>query len=217
MPTFTRRNLGLASGMAAAVALSAAALIAFSADASPAIEPGTTAPGFTGTTSKGETISLSDFEGKTVVLEWTNDGCPFVKKHYAEPPVNMQTLQTEDAAPEDIVWLQVISSAPGKQGHVSGAEADAINEGRGAAPDHVILDPSGDIGRLYDAKTTPHMFVIKADQQVAYAGAIDSIRSARVEDIATADNYVRAALDSVAAGEPVEVSTSTPYGCSVKY
>lgn len=213
----TTRNIGLASGMAAAVALSAGALIAFSADASPAAEPGATAPDFTGVNSKGEEISLSDYAGKTVVLEWTNDGCPFVKKHYAEPPENMQTLQSEDAAGDDVVWLQIISSAPGKQGHVDGAGADAINDGRGATPDHVILDPSGDIGRLYDAKTTPHMFVITGDSEVAYAGAIDSIRSARVEDIETADNYVRAALDAVEAGEAVEVASSKPYGCSVKY
>ncbi|MGB3627224.1 MAG: redoxin domain-containing protein [Henriciella sp.] len=213
----TSRNIGLASGMAAAVALSAGALIAFSANASPAAEPGTLAPDFTGTTSTGEQVSLSDFADKTVILEWTNDGCPFVKKHYAEPPENMQTLQSDEAAGDDVVWLQIISSAPGKQGHVDGAGADAINEGRGASPDHVILDPSGDIGRLYEAKTTPHMFVIKPDSEIAYAGAIDSVRSARVEDIETADNYVRAALDAVEAGEPVEVASSKPYGCSVKY
>lgn len=217
MVTFTRRNIGLASGMAVAVALSAAALIAFSADASPAAKPGNAAPAFTGTTSDGETVSLADYAGKTVVLEWTNDGCPFVQKHYAEPPRNMQTLQSEDAAPEDVVWLQVISSAPGKQGHVSGAQANAINDGRGATPDHVILDPSGDLGRLYSAKTTPHMFVITPEQQIAYAGAIDSIRSGHVGDIAEADNYVRDALAAVEAGEPVEVASSTPYGCTVKY
>ena len=216
MLTFTRRNFGLAAGMAAAVALSAGALIAFSAEASPAAEPGMTAPGFTGTTSTGETVSLSDFEGETVVLEWTNDGCPFVQKHYTQPPANMQTLQ-EEAAAGDVVWLQIISSAPGKQGHVDGAEADAINESRGAAPDHVILDPSGDIGRLYEAKTTPHMFVIRGDQEIAYAGAIDSIPSSRVSDIETAENYVRAALEAVSAGEPVETASSKPYGCSVKY
>jgi len=212
----TRRDFGLASGMAAAVALSAGAMIAFSASAAPAAEPGATAPSFTGTTTSGETVSLSDFEGKTVVLEWTNDGCPFVKKHYAEPPKNMQSLQGK-AAEDDVVWLQIISSKPGSQGHVSPEEAEAINAGRDASPAHVILDPSGDIGRLYDAKTTPHMFVIKADQEIAYAGAIDSIRSARVEDIETADNYVRDALAAIEAGEPVEVASSTPYGCSVKY
>ncbi len=216
MLNITGRNLGLASGMAAAVALSAGALIAFSANASPAAEPGTMAPDFTGTTSQGEEISLADFAGKTVVLEWTNDGCPFVQKHYAEPPLNMQTLQGETAE-DDVVWLQIISSAPGKQGHVDGAGADAINAGRGASPTHVILDPEGEIGRLYEAKTTPHMFVIEPDSEIAYAGAIDSIRSARVEDIETAENYVRAALTALEAGEPVEVASSKPYGCSVKY
>ena len=216
MPTLTRRNLGLASGMATAVALSAAALIAFSADASPAAEPGATAPAFTGTTTDGARVSLSDFEGKTIVLEWTNDGCPFVQKHYAKPPKNMQGLQDEAAA-DEVVWLQIISSAPGKQGHVSPEKAEEINAGRDAAPTHVILDPSGDIGRKYDATATPHMFVIEPDQEIAYAGAIDSIPSARVEDIEKADNHVRAALDAVAAGEPVEVASTKAYGCSVKY
>lgn len=216
MLTMTRRNMGLASGMAAAVALSAAALIAFSAEAAPAAEAGETAPDFTGTTTSGETVSLSDYAGQTVILEWTNDGCPFVQKHYAEPPKNMQGLQ-EQAASDDIVWLQIISSAPGKQGHVSAEKADSINENRDASPTHVILDPSGDIGRLYDATATPHMFVIEPDQEIAYAGAIDSIRSARVEDIETADNYVRDALDALEAGEPVEVASTKAYGCSVKY
>lgn len=216
MAKITRREIGMASGMAAAVALTAGALIAFSANASPAADPGTMAPAFTGTTSSGEQVSLADYAGKTVVLEWTNDGCPFVKKHYAEPPKNMQTLQGEADA-DDVVWLQIISSKPGSQGHVSGEEANAINAGRDASPTHVILDPSGDIGRLYQAKTTPHMFVIKGDGEIAYAGAIDSIRSARVEDIEKADNYVRDALAAVEAGEPVEVASSKPYGCSVKY
>ena len=213
----TRRNVGLASGMAAAVALSAGALIAFSANASPVAEVGMAAPDFSGTTSVGETISLADFAGKTVVLEWTNDGCPFVQKHYETPPANMQTLQSEDAGGDDVIWLQIVSSAPGKQGYVDGAEADEINAGRGASPDHVILDSSGDIGRLYEAKTTPHLFVIKANSEIAYAGAIDSIGSARVADIEKADNYVRAALEAIEAGEPVKVASSKPYGCAVKY
>lgn len=216
MQTLTRRNLGLASGMAAAVALSAGALIAFSASASPAAEPGMEAPDFTGTTTSGETISLSDFEGQTVILEWTNDGCPFVQKHYSDPPKNMQSLQAR-AGEEDIVWLQIISSAPGKQGHVDGARAEEINAGRDASPTHVILDPSGDIGQLYEAKTTPHMFVIEPDRDIAYAGAIDSIPSARVADIDEAENYVTAALDAMAAGEPVQTTWAKPYGCSVKY
>ena len=215
---FNRRNLSLAAGMATAIALTAGALITSTAAAEDISAPtiGETAPGFTGTNSNGETVSLSDFDGKTVVLEWTNDGCPFVKKHYAEPRKNMQGLQT-DAGDDDIVWLSIISSAPGKQGHVDGAGANELTTSRGAAPTHVILDPSGDIGRLYKAKTTPHMFVIEGDQSLAYMGAIDSNSSANPADIDTATNYVTAALDAVEAGTPVETTSTKPYGCSVKY
>ena len=217
MTTLTRRNLGLAAGMAAAVALTAGALITFSATAAAAVQPGTVAPAIIdATTSTGETISLSDFSGKTVILEWTNDGCPFVKKHYAEPRRNMQALQ-DRAAAEDIVWISVISSAPGKQGYAEGPQAEAINAERGAAPAYTILDPEGDIGRTYDAKTTPQMYIIDGSGMLVYNGAIDSIRSAKAEDIDVATNYVTAALDSMQAGEPIEVTNSTPYGCSVKY
>lgn len=213
---FSPRNLSLAAGMAAAVALTAGALIASTADASPLVTPGEAVPSFTTTNSNGEPVSLSDFAGKTVVLEWTNDGCPFVQKHYATPPANMQTLQSYAGA-DDVVWLSVISSASGKQGHVKGDEANAITAVRDAMPTHVLLDEAGDVGRLYGAKTTPHMYVIRSDGTLAYEGAIDSKPSARVEDIADATNYVRAALDSVAAGEAVAVPSSKPYGCSVKY
>lgn len=213
---FSRRNISLAAGMAAAVALTAGALIASTADASPLVTPGQPVPGFTGTDSNGDTVSLADFSSRTVVLEWTNDGCPFVQKHYATPPANMQTLQSYAAA-DDIVWLSVISSAPGKQGYVTGDEANALTAVRDAMPRHVLLDETGAIGHLYGAKTTPHMYVIKPDGTLAYEGAIDSKPSARVGDIAEATNYVRAALDSVAAGEAVAVPSSKPYGCSVKY
>ncbi|KCZ92454.1 redoxin family protein [Hyphomonas johnsonii] len=213
---FNRRNLSLAAGMAAAVALTAGALIASTARAEPEVAVGSPAPAFTGLDSNGQTISLSDFSGKTVVLEWTNDGCPFVQKHYTSPPANMQTLQA-DAASNDVVWISVISSAPGRQGYVTGDAANALTITRGAVPAHVVLDPSGDIGRLYGAKTTPHMFVIRDDGVIAYQGAIDSKASSRVSDIATATNYVRDALASVAAGQPVAVASSKPYGCSVKY
>lgn len=212
----SRRNVSLAAGMTAAVALTAGALIASTAEASPVIAPGEVVPAFSGTNSHGQPVSLADFSGKTIVLEWTNDGCPFVKKHYAAPPSNMQTLQT-GAAADDVVWLSVISSAPGKQGHVTGDEANALTVDRRAEPSHVLLDPAGDIGRLYGAKTTPHMYVIRADGTLAYEGAIDSKPSGRVGDIAGATNYVRAALDSIAAGKPVGVARSKPYGCSVKY
>ena len=212
----SRRNFSLAAGMATAVALSAGALIASTAQAAPDASEPMIAPDFTGTTATGETVSLSDYAGKRVVLEWTNDGCPFVQKHYAVPPANMQGLQT-DASESDVVWLSIISSAPGKQGHRTGAEILDMNEGRGATPEHVIIDESGDIGRLYKAKTTPHMFLITEDGMVAYQGAIDDTPSARVSDIETATNYVSAAMQRVAAGEPVEVASSKPYGCSVKY
>ena len=215
MTTFTRRNLGLAAGMATAVALTAGAMIAFSANAAPIT--GAAAPSFTdAVTASGETISLSDFAGQTVVLEWTNHDCPFVKKHYAEPVKNMQTLQS-DATSTGAVWIQVISSAPGKQGYLDAEAALAKNAERGAAPTYTILDPAGDIGRAYDANTTPHMYVIEGDGDLAYAGAIDSIRSAKVDDIAVATNYVTAALTAVADGAAPEVTDSKPYGCSVKY
>lgn len=215
MTTLTRRNLGLAAGMATAVALTAGSMIAFSADAAPI--SGDAAPIFVDyPTSTGETISLGDFDGKTVVLEWTNHDCPFVVKHYSEPVKNMQTLQDEASA-DDVVWIQVISSAPGKQGHLEAEGAIAKNAERSAAPTYTILDPNGDLGRAYDAKTTPHMYVINGAGTLAYQGAIDSIRSTKVADIAKATNYVTAALTAVAAGGMPEVTSAKPYGCSVKY
>lgn len=212
----SRRNLSLAAGMAAAVALTAGALIASTAEAETAPAIGSAAPAFTGVTSDGETVSLADFEGKTVILEWTNDGCPFVKKHYTAPPSNMQTLQ-KSASADDIVWLSVISSRPGSQGHVTPEQANELTTSRGAAPAHVILDESGDIGRLYGAKTTPHMYIITPEGELVYDGAIDSIPSARVDDIAKAENYVTAALADLEAGQPVATPASKPYGCAVKY
>lgn len=211
-----RRYIGQAAGMAAAVALTAGALIASTANAAPDADAtvGQPAPDFTATTSHGETVSLSDFAGQTVVLEWTNHGCPFVKKHYDATHANMQSLQAEA---DDVVWVTVISSAPGKQGHVTGEEANALTAQRDARPDHVILDASGDVGQLYDAKTTPHMYVIDAEGTLAYAGAIDSIPSARISDIPEADNHVMAALDALANGETPDPAATKPYGCSVKY
>lgn len=210
----TRRHLSLAAGMATAVALSAGALIASTAQAAPST--GAAAPAFSGDTSAGETISLSDFAGKTVVLEWTNDGCPFVKKHYAAPPSNMQTLQ-KNAAADDIVWISVISSAKGEQGYADAARANELTTSRGAAPAHVVLDEAGTIGKLYGAKTTPHMFIITPDGELAYDGAIDSKPTAKVADIADATNYVTAALADIEAGKPVATPVTKPYGCSVKY
>ncbi|MFG6467456.1 redoxin domain-containing protein [Roseateles sp. BYS87W] len=172
------------------------------------------APAFTATTAEGRAVQLSDFKGKTVVLEWTNHDCPFVKKHYGSG--NMQAQQ-KAATAQGVVWLQVISSAPGQQGHVDGATALKLNAERGAAPTATLLDPAGDLGRLYGAQTTPHLFVIRADGTLAYKGGIDSIPSAKVEDIAKAEPYVKLALADVAAGKKVEKASTRPYGCSVKY
>jgi peroxiredoxin len=177
-------------------------------------EIGAHAPAFEGLTSNGDTITLADFAGQKVVLEWTNHDCPFVKKHYSSG--NMQ--RTQRALTEDgVVWVTVISSAPGKQGHVSAEVANELNQRRGAYVDHVILDPDGTIGRLYEAKTTPHMFIIDEQQVLQYRGAIDSIRSARVSDIPKATNYVMAAHDALKSGRSVADTSTRAYGCTVKY
>lgn len=172
------------------------------------------APAFTATTADGRTVSLADFKGKTVVLEWTNHDCPYVRKHYGSG--NMQNQQ-KAATAEGVVWLQVISSAPGQQGFVDGSTAQKLNADRGAAPTATLLDPKGEVGKLYGAQTTPHMYVIRADGTLAYKGGIDSIASPKVEDIARAEPYVTEALAAVAAGRRVEKSSTRPYGCSVKY
>jgi peroxiredoxin len=171
------------------------------------------APAFTATTADGKTVSLADYKGKTVVLEWTNHDCPYVKKHYGG---NMQSQQNAAAA-QGVVWLQVISSAPGQQGHVDGATAQKLNADRGAAPAATLLDPKGEIGKAYGAQTTPHMYVIAPDGKLAYKGGIDSIATAKADDIAKADPYVTQALAAVAAGRKVEKASTRPYGCSVKY
>jgi peroxiredoxin len=195
----------------AAVALVAG--LAFSMPAHAQATVGQPAPAFSAVDSNGKTQSLDAYKGKWVVLEWTNDGCPFVQKHYRG---NMQKLQ-ETYTGKGVAWLSVISSAPGKQGHVDGAGANALTKSRGAHPTAVLLDPTGQVGKAYGAKTTPHMYVVDPQGKLVYAGGIDDKPSADVEDIATARNYVSAALDAVLAGKPVPTATSTPYGCSVKY
>ncbi|MEO6278980.1 redoxin domain-containing protein [Roseateles sp.] len=172
------------------------------------------APTFSATTAEGKPLSLADLKGKTVVLEWTNHDCPYVKKHYSSG--NMQSQQ-KDAAAQGVVWLQVVSSAPGQQGHVDGATARKLNSERGAAPMATLLDPKGELGKLYGAQTTPHMYVIKPDGTLAYKGGIDSIATADKADIAKAEPYVTEALAAVAAGRKVEKASTRPYGCSVKY
>jgi len=175
---------------------------------------GKPAPGFTAVDSTGRVHRLSDYSGKRVILEWTNHDCPFVGKHYRSG--NMQ--QTQKSAKEDgVVWLSVISSAPGLQGHVSGDEADALTKSRNAHPAAVLLDPDGKLGRLYRARVTPHMYIIDKDGTLAYKGAIDSIASGDTADIPDATNYVLQAMTQLKAGQPVKESATRPYGCTVKY
>ena len=175
---------------------------------------GEAAPDFSLPGADGKTHALADYKGKYVVLEWTNHDCPFVKKHYKSG--NMQSTQKELTG-KGAVWLSVVSSAPGKQGHVDAAKATELTKSRGAAPTAVLLDPSGDVGRKYEAKTTPHMYVVAPDGKLIYMGGIDSIPSSDAEDIAKATPYVKVALAEAMGGKPVTNSSTKPYGCSVKY
>lgn len=192
----------------------AALFIALPQTASATPDVGKPAPSFTGTDSRGKAISLDGYKGKTVVLEWTNHDCPYVRKHYSAD--NMQTLQRE-AAKDGIVWLQVISSAPGLEGHVAGPEAEALNRKRKAAPSGTVLDPDGKIGRLYAARHTPTMVVIDPKGTLAYYGAIDDNSNWHPDSIKGARNHVRTALADLKAGRAVSVAKTRAYGCSVKY
>ena len=179
-----------------------------------AVEVGQPAPDFTGQGSDGKTYHLSDLKGRFVVLEWHNQGCPFVRKHYDSG--NMQRLQ-EQWTVKGVVWLTVISSAPGKQGYVTASEENGYLKRMKAYPTAAILDPDGTIGHLYGAKTTPHMFVIDRAGTLIYAGAIDDRPSTDPEDVKGADNYVTDALVSAMANRPVRISNTNSYGCSIKY
>jgi len=191
------------------------ALLATATTASAKIANGTSVTDMTVTDSNGVEHNLSDFTGKRVILEWTNAGCPFVKKHYETD--NMQALQKEATVDDDTVWLSIISSAPGKQGYVSGEGANELTASRGAAPSAVVLDPAGEMGKTFAAKTTPHMYIIDEVGTLVYQGAIDDNSSARHSTVAGAKNYVRAAISDLDAGRSVAVSDTAPYGCSVKY
>jgi len=172
------------------------------------------APDFTLTSSTSETISLNQYKGKMVILEWTNHLCPYVQKHYDSG--NMQKLQKQ-YTDEGVVWLSIISSAEGKQGYVSAAEANSLTENRQASPSYVLFDTDGKVGKTYGAQTTPHMYVIDKDGVLRYQGAIDSIKSANQADIAKAENYLTSAMGALAKGEQIKRSVTAPYGCSVKY
>ncbi len=172
------------------------------------------APDFTLKDIDGKEYKLSSFKGKYVVLEWVNFDCPFVKKHYSSG--NMQALQAE-ATKKGVIWLSICSSAPGKQGHFPIADLKKRIATEKAVPTAYLIDENGVVGKLYGAKTTPHMFVIDSIGKLRYAGAIDDMPSTKVDDIPKATNYVRAALDAVTNGRAVAVKSQTPYGCAVKF
>ena len=194
------------------LAAAATAIVACGAAAAPSVDAA--APAFKGLASNGETISLQQFKGAPVVLEWTNDGCPFVQKHYETG--NMQ--KTQHAANEaGAVWITVISSAPGKQGYADAARANELTASRDAEPDFILLDADGAVGRAYGAKTTPQMALIDKDGVLRYEGAIDDKSSTNHASVEGATNYLLAALTSVNDGMPVAVKETKSYGCSVKY
>ena len=175
---------------------------------------GAPAPAFQLRDTAGTDHALADYAGKIIVLEWLNHDCPFVKKHYTSG--NMQAQQKELTG-KGAAWLTVISSAPGKQGYVDAAAAAELTRSRGASPTAVLLDPSGEVGRKYAAKTTPHMYLVAPDGKLIYMGGIDSVPSSDADDIAGATQYVKVALAEAAAGRPVSKASTRPYGCSVKY
>ncbi|MBK1878909.1 thioredoxin family protein [Pelagicoccus mobilis] len=179
-----------------------------------AVTVGEKAPGFSLTDVEGKTHSLKDYEGKVVVLEWTNHGCPYVSKFYRSG--KMQEFQGI-AAGKDVVWLSICSSAEGKQGHMSSSEWRQANARKGVKASAVLLDEMGKVGKAYGARATPHMFVIDDKGVLAYDGAIDSIPSTSPADIDRAENYVLAAVDALLEGRPVEKSKVRPYGCGIKW
>lgn len=189
--------------------LAAGVTLAFAAP-----QPGSPAPDFKLTDSNGKEHSLSDFKGKFVVLEWLNHGCPFVVKHYASG--NMQKLQ-KDYTGKDVVWLSIVSSAPGKQGHMSPEETNKTKAEKGSAATAILLDEDGTVGKLYGAQVTPELYIINPEGTLIYAGAIDDVKSTDQADVKDAKNYVAQALDEALAGKPVSEPTSKAYGCSVKY
>ncbi len=203
MSLIARRSILIATGLG---------LVAGRARAQPRV--GTAAPGFTAVDSNGQAVSLAGLRGRLVVLEWTNDGCPYVGKWYGAGA--MQALQ-RDAAGLGAVWLSVISSAPGEQGYADGARANDLTRTRDAAPAHVLLDPDGTLGHLYDAKVTPELFIIGPDGTLQYMGGADSIASTRADDLARAQPHAREALTAIAAGRPAPQPVTRPYGCTVKY
>lgn len=198
--------------------ISAAALVVFAAClpvlAAANVETGAEAPDFTLPDTLGRQHALSEQKGKYVVLEWTNPECPFVQKHYMSG--NMQSLQKEFTE-QGVVWYSVASSAPGKQGYYSASEWNDILRENGSHATALLLDPEGEAGRAYGAKTTPHMYLIDPEGALIYQGAIDSMPTVDPDDIPESTNYLRQAFQEAGAGQPVSTPSTRAYGCSVKY
>jgi peroxiredoxin len=209
----TRKSI-LAGLAAAGFTCAGLVLVSGAALAQSAAKIGAPAPAFQAVDADGKTRSLSEFAGKTVILEWTNHDCPYVRKHYNS--ATMQTLQ-KDMAKEGVVWLSVISSPPGEQGHVDGAGAKELSAKRNAAPAAVLLDPNSRVARAYGATVTPHMYVVDPRGTLAYMGAIDDKPSASAASLTGAKSYVRQAVAELKAGKPVSEASTRAYGCAVKY
>lgn len=183
-----------------------------------ALEIGKPAPVFSAESAGFEKVApafnLSDFKGKIIVLEWLNHGCPFVRKHYDSG--NMQSLQKKYVA-NGVMWFSVVSSAPGKQGFVTGVEAQKDMKNNRSSAHRVLLDPDGEIGKMYGAKTTPHMFIVDKVGNLAYQGAIDDVSDTNPESVKQAKNYVAQALDELLLNKKVTLNSTTAYGCGIKY
>jgi hypothetical protein len=179
-----------------------------------AVAPGATAPDFKGTDSNGVQHSLSEYRGKFVVLEWANFGCPYDRKHYLSGSIESQQREWTG---KGVIWLSVISSAPGEQGYVTPSEENTYLKAMNAAPTAALLDPTSTIARLYEAKTTPHIFVIDPTGKLIYQGALDDKPTTDQADLKGARNYLNETLTAAMAGKPVSVASTRPYGCSVKY
>ena len=212
-PLSRRRFLTL-TGASVLVTSAASVLVRPRPSLAAAAKVGEPAPDFTAPSTTGSPVSLGSYKGKIVVLEWTNHECPYVRKHYETG--NMQTLQRE-ATSQGVIWLTLISSAKGEQGYVTAAQADELTRSRKASPTAVLLDEPGVVGRIYGATNTPHMYVVDRTGMLVYAGAIDDRPTTRRADVPGANNYVRAALDAVAASQPVKTPITRAYGCTVKY
>jgi len=212
--TMSRRHFLTTTGTLILVGQAASTVGALPSWGATAAKVGEPAPDFTAPPTKGTPVSLGEYKGKIVILEWTNHECPYVRKHYESG--NMQALQRE-ATGQGVVWLTLISSAKGEQGYVSAGQADDLTAVRKATPTAVLLDEKGTVGHLYGATNTPHMYVVDKAGMLVYAGAIDDRPTTRRADVQGANNYVRAALESVAAGQPVKTPVTRAYGCTVKY